>query len=164
MQNGLPFLRGSATHLPRESRMPLDEVIEHRCPDFDAPQQRAAAVETSMEPNVQLAVNRQPGYRQGTRRASCSVLVCFCVFSEDPTKIIIFGSHMTNFLKKQLRAKLCTGPPPLHAAKYYRYLSDCQASRRSYRQRRRKSRTSIRHKQKCATGGKPSTCLPPGDS
>ena len=31
----------------------------------------------------------------------------------------------------------------MHAARYYRYLSDFQASRRSYRQRRRKSRKTI---------------------
>ena len=48
MQNGLPFRRGSATHLPRVSRMLLDEVIEHRCPDFVVPWQRAEDADTSM--------------------------------------------------------------------------------------------------------------------
>ena len=49
MQKGLPLRRGSATSLPRESRMLLDDVIEHRCPDFEVPQHRAGAAKESME-------------------------------------------------------------------------------------------------------------------
>ena len=48
MQNELPFRRGSATNLPRESVMLDDEVIEHRCPDLVVPQQRAGKVDASM--------------------------------------------------------------------------------------------------------------------
>ena len=48
MQNELPFLKGSATNLPRESVMLDDEVIEHRCPDLVVPQQRAGKVDASM--------------------------------------------------------------------------------------------------------------------
>ena len=59
--------------------------------------------EESASHHVQLAVNRQPGYRQGTRRASYCVPFCFlCVFYCDLTEIIIFGSHMTNFFGPQL--------------------------------------------------------------
>ena len=58
------------------------------------------------------------------------------------------ASH--HFLETQLRAQECTGPPLLHVARYHRYLPDGQALSRSYRQRRRKSRTSIRHEQKCS--------------
>ena len=48
MQNELPFRRGSATNLPRESVMLDDDVIEHRCPDLVVPQQRAGTVDASM--------------------------------------------------------------------------------------------------------------------
>ena len=48
MQNELPFRRGSATNLPRESVILDDEVIEHRCPDLIVPQQRAGKVGASM--------------------------------------------------------------------------------------------------------------------
>ena len=48
MQNELPFLKGSATNLPRESVMLDDDVIEHRCPDLVVPQQRVGTVVASM--------------------------------------------------------------------------------------------------------------------
>ena len=39
--------------------MLLDEVIEHRCPDFVVPQQRAEAVETSIaKPNPREEVSK----------------------------------------------------------------------------------------------------------
>ena len=119
----------------------------------------AAACSTRYSPStsiqcllyVQLAVNRQPGYRQGTRRASYCVPVCFfAVFM-----LFFYENHHFRVTHDELRED--TAPrqvmhwtPPLHAARYYRYLLYCQASRRSYRQRRRKSRTSIRQNQKCS--------------
>ena len=40
-----PFCRGAPTRRPVESRMLLNDVIEHRCPDFTVPWHRATAID-----------------------------------------------------------------------------------------------------------------------
>ena len=82
IQNELPLRRGSATNLPRESRMLLDDVIEHRCPDLVVPLQRAGEVNASManqtkEPKrvktlwvYEKAAGGQVGRQADCRRAS----------------------------------------------------------------------------------------------
>ena len=131
---------------------------------------------------VQPAVNRQPGYRWGDSQSKLTAKQMQYKLNpkenqsktNQNTTFSNIESHMTNFVLAQLRVKCSPGHAPLHVASLYYHLGWIKNSCKSYRRQANistmitkkeyKCSGATRRQTICATSGKPSTWLPPGDS